>query len=439
MSFDTIWNSENPSFEKTKNLLDIDVSWIEQDYVKVHDIQNMELVDSEDNKVTIPSDLQDFFSDEFNINEKNIEWKVTYVKNEFYDSLWIDKNIDNIKDNKVKLFKWLVDWWTLTLEEIESLYDNWIGDIVENIKKLDTPEKIWDFTVSLWEDVVESLKWIWEPYQTWMIIWWLWTWPFKFSKFFTKLDKIDWKDNDKQETNEITNEVENLYEDPKYSYLEKHKDILWENITTSDIVWEWTQAIIMKNPINDSLVVKIAKEWQVDDILEEFNNHKLFLDTWKSWIKNWDLDLKVRIPQVFKWKDDWHFYIEKIDWQSLYSKTLIERFDKKLDLEDKKILSNLSDKQVREYLKNKFWEKDSYLDMLIEDYSVEHLAEQLWTSYLYRKKHWKIWDTPLSNTLDYLKKKWISHNDLHPWNVMLDKKWNVYIIDFWRIKLIDNK
>jgi hypothetical protein len=195
----------------------------------------------------------------------------------------------------------------------------------------------------------------------------------------------------------------------------------------------------MKHPTNDSLVIKIAKEWKVDDIMQEYRNHRLFFDTWRKWIKNWELNLKARIPKVLAWEKDWYFYIEKIEWQSLYSKTLIDRFNNKLTIEDKNILLNLSDKQAREYLKKNFWESDSYLNMLIEDYSIDYLADLLWTSYQYRKKYWKRWDTPLSNTLDYLRKKWISHNDLHPWNIMLDKKWNVYIIDFWRIKLLNNK
>ena len=166
MSFDTIWNWENPSFEKTKNLLDIDISWIEQNYIRIKEIQNMELIDNEDNKVTIPSDLQDFFWEEI---ESDIEWKVLSVKNWLYDSLWIDRNLENINRDEVKFFKWLVDWFSWNIEAIEELYDKWIDSLVESIKSLDSLEKIKDFVVQLWEDVLQSLKWIWNP-KSWLII-----------------------------------------------------------------------------------------------------------------------------------------------------------------------------------------------------------------------------------------------------------------------------
>lgn len=194
MSAETIWNWEAQSFEKTKNLSDIDMSWIEQNYVKIQEIKSMELVDNEDNKVTIPSDLQDFFWEEI---ENDIEWKVLSVKNSLYDSLWIDRNVENINRDEVKFFKWLVDWFSWNIEAIEELYDKWIDSLVKSIKSLDSLEKIKDFVIQLWEDVLESLKWIWEPYETWMIIWWLWLWPLKSIKVLEKVDKIDWKDNDK--------------------------------------------------------------------------------------------------------------------------------------------------------------------------------------------------------------------------------------------------
>jgi hypothetical protein len=37
MSFDKIWNSENLSIEKTKNLSDIDISWVEQNYIRIQE------------------------------------------------------------------------------------------------------------------------------------------------------------------------------------------------------------------------------------------------------------------------------------------------------------------------------------------------------------------------------------------------------------------
>lgn len=192
----------------------------------------------------------------------------------------------------------------------------------------------------------------------------------------------------------------------------------------------------MKHPTNTRLVIKIARPWEVDDIMKEFSNHISFYDTWEKLVSKWDIDPRIRVPLVEKWDKDWYFIMERVDWQSLHSKTLVERFDNRLSAEDKSKLLTLPDKQVREFLKTKLWVDDSYLDMIIEDYSIDQLAELMGTSYNFRKKYWKSGWTPLDNAVNILKENWLTHTDLHPGNVMLDKKWNTYIIDFWRV---DNK
>lgn len=228
--------------------------------------------------------------------------------------------------------------------------------------------------------------------------------------------------------------LNSLYSHPKYSFLEKYKEVLWENLSLDDIVWEWTQAIIMKHPTNEKLVVKIAKPWEVDDIMKEFHNHNLFYEKWKNWIKNWLIDDTIKVPKVQKWEKDGYFFIEKVDWQSLYSKTLIDRFSHKLSIEDLEQIWKLDDKQVREFLKKKLNETDSYLDQIIEDYSLDNLMELLGNTYKIRKETWKIWWTPLDNAIKALRESGIAHNDLHPWNIMIDSTWNIYMIDFGRIK-----
>lgn len=343
------------------------------------------------------------------------------IQNLLYSKLDINPKVE-LNNNIWKFEKWVIDWLILNnIELVNELMEKGVDEVVDMLTWL----AYWDIIVAIVKDMFDSmwdiLNTFSEPYEWWVALWWLWLWViWKWMKWLSIADKLS---------------KIKLSDDPKYSFLGKHKDVLWENPTANDIIWEWTQAIIMKHPTNENLVVKIARDGKVDDITKEYTNHREFFDAWEEWITNWELDIKARVPKVIWWEKDWYFYMEKIDWQSLYSKTLLERFDKKLSIEDKEILWKLPDKQVREFLKDKFWEKDSYLDMLIEDYSAEHLAYQLWTSHVYRKKYWKIWDTPLSNTLDYLKNKWFSHTDLHPWNVMLDNKWNVYIIDLWRVKL----
>ncbi len=88
----------------------------------------------------------------------------------------------------------------------------------------------------------------------------------------------------------------------------------------------------------------------------------------------------------------------------------------------------------REFFKKNFKETDSYLDQIIEDYSVDKLSELLWNTYKIRRETGKTWWTPLDNAIKTLWKNWIAHNDLHPWNIMIDRNWNIYMIDFWRIK-----
>jgi len=354
--------------------------------------------------------------------------KTNQIQNLLYTGLWINHEI-SWNSELWKFEKWVVDWLVLdNIELVNELLEKWVEELLEILQQLASKEVI------LWilADLVDSIENIAdvfsEPYEWWKALWWMWLWViWKWLKWIKIADNINEKI-----------ELPSLYDIPKYIFLEKYKDILWEDISIKDVVWEWTQAIIMKHPINESLVIKIAKEWKVDDIVQEFNNHKLFFDTWRKWIKGWALEENIRIPKVILWEKNGYFIMEKIEWQSLYSKTLLKRFDKKLNDNDREILLTLEDKQVREFLKDKFWETDEYLDMLIEDYSAEHLADLLWTSHNYIRKNWKSWDTPLSNTLKYLEKQWISHRDLHPGNVMLDKNWKVYIIDFWRIRLIDN-
>ena len=434
MSVESIWNSENPSFEKTKNLLNIDTSLVEQSHIKIQNIREIELADNEDNNVTIPDDLKDYFPDDFNENEKDIEWKITYVKNEFYDSLWIDKNIGNIKGNEVKLLKWLIDWWTLTLEEIEILYNNWIDDIVENIKKLNTPEKIWDFIVSLWDDIVESLKWIWEPYQTWMIIWSLWTWPFKWSKIFTKLNKVDWKDN-KEENNEKDIELQNLYENPDYKFLSEYKEFLGK-IDKNDILWEWDNAIVLKHPTRQDKVVKIAKDWKVDDLFEEFKNHWKFYNKLEEW-RPWKVPDNFRIAEVEEIIEDkkWIYIMDKIDWQSVYTWHYKERYEDKLIEYSKKSwvdIDKLTDSQFIDLLDELKLSRVYWYDA---SWDVFERNNQKQLSTFHR---WIIWREDIQKWLNYLKENWLEHTDLHSKNIMIKFEWDkpvFYIIDFGRTNI----
>nr|MDD3720419.1 phosphotransferase [Candidatus Gracilibacteria bacterium] len=228
--------------------------------------------------------------------------------------------------------------------------------------------------------------------------------------------------------------LNSLYSHPKYSFLEKYKEILGENLNINDIVGEGTQAIILRHPTNEKLVIKIAKPGEVDDIMKEFHNHQLFHEKVKELKRQGLIDDKIKIPYVIGGEKSGYFFMEKVDGQSLYSKTLIDRFSHKLSPEEIEQIGKLDDKQVREFLKKNFKETDSYLDQIIEDYSVDKLSELLGNTYKIRRETGKTGGTPLDNAIKTLGKNGIAHNDLHPGNIMIDRNGNIYMIDFGRIK-----
>ena len=175
MSVEIIWNWETQSFEKTNDLSDIDISWIEQNYVKVHEIHNMELVDSEDNKVTIPSDLQDFFWKDLDDNKELLS-KVDELKNKLYESLNLNNDLEKNSDIW-KFQKWFVDWLVVeNVELVNDLLDKWIDELVTMIGSLAN----WEVIKEIVKDVISSfwdiLNTFQNPYEWWQALWWLWLW-----------------------------------------------------------------------------------------------------------------------------------------------------------------------------------------------------------------------------------------------------------------------
>lgn len=219
-----------------------------------------------------------------------------------------------------------------------------------------------------------------------------------------------------------------------FPFLLRHKEFFWK-LGLKNIVWEWTQAIIVDHPNCHNLVVKVEKEWKVDDLKKEYENHSHIYDVWKKWLLDWNIN-NVRVPHVHSYLEERLFIMERVSWQSLYSKSLLGYFKKRLSEESFESLSNITDKQLREYLKANFRTDDSFLDMIVTDYSWDILSDLLWTSHNYRSQYKKSWWTDLSIAIEYLKAQWILHRDLHPWNVMITNSWEIYIIDFWRVQIL---
>ncbi len=440
MSTETIWNTEIESFEKTKNLLDIDISWIEQNYVKIQEIKAMEVVYNEDNKVTISSDLQDFFWEELDEN-KEILSKLDQFKKDLYENLWLSENLEQNSDIQ-KFEKWLVDWLVVeNAETINSLLDKSVGEVVVMIKHLAN----WNVIVAILEDIFDSfwdiLSTFQNPYEWWLALWWMWLWVlWKWMKSLKMAEKLS--------------------DNSDYDFLKDYKGVLWEDLTIGDIVWEWNNALILRHPNKTDKVLKIAKPWRTDKLDVEFDIHMLFRKWLKDlkkefkWTAEWDILENFNIPEIKSFGNiDWIYEMEKINWLSVksiihldyykndlnnlpkdlykwnFNNNLINFFEENW-LSKKNILrlkeNWITDNEVKLFLENKWlktypeWKK--YNKEQNKDY-VQNLQKERFTND-FRKNE----IIPFKEALE---KNWYYHNDVHWWNIMIDEEWKKYLIDFW--------
>jgi len=129
--------------------------------------------------------------------------------------------------------------------------------------------------------------------------------------------------------------------------------------------------------------------------------------------------------------------MDKIEWQSLYWVTLREKYSHVLADESPEFLEILSDTQLERLLVDEYNQYPWGIQSTIEDWSWDYLWEALGMSYRYRREHGTTWGTPLHIALEHLREQWLVHNDMHPWNIMVDNSWNFYIIDFWRVRITE--
>jgi hypothetical protein len=227
--------------------------------------------------------------------------------------------------------------------------------------------------------------------------------------------------------NDIQKWVENLYNDERYSFLSPHKEILWENISMNNILWEWVNGIVLRHPI-EWTVVKIRKPgMNVDDIGSEVKNHDKVVLTIKNWKIAWHISDNINVPQIVQ-KDPGYlktyFVMEKVEWQTISSK-IFRNEHAWLKTESPDYLDSLTDREIIELMIEKYWSSTESLKALRESNSDKYLKDGI------NKEWWA-----LNNALQYLKENWIEHTDLHTGNIMIDKDWNIYIIDFWTMKNI---
>lgn len=227
--------------------------------------------------------------------------------------------------------------------------------------------------------------------------------------------------------NDIQKWVENLYNDERYSFLSPHKEILWENLSMNNILWEWVNGIVLRHPI-EWTVVKIRKPgMDVDDIGSEIENHEKVGDVIRKGKEEWLVQTNIIIPEIVQ-KDPWYlktyFVMEKVEWQTISSK-IFRNEHSWLQTESPDLLDSLTDREIIELMIEKYWSSTESLKALRESNSDKYLKDGI------NKEWWA-----LNNALQYLKENEIEHTDLHTGNVMIDKDWNIYIIDFWTMKNI---
>ena len=70
---------------------------------------------------------------------------------------------------------------------------------------------------------------------------------------------------------DIDEDNDSIYD--KYQFLIEFKDYFWE-FEDKDLLWEGLNAIIVRHPTENDLVIKIAKPWKTDKLEPKYENHQ---------------------------------------------------------------------------------------------------------------------------------------------------------------------
>lgn len=238
-----------------------------------------------------------------------------------------------------------------------------------------------------------------------------------------------------------------LLDEPRFNFLKKqeYKELLelyWWNIDIEKLLWEWQNAIILQHPNKWNRILKVAREWARDDIVQEFNSHETFFKTLEKWKIDfpWQLSDNIKIPEVKKW--NWnnpiYFEMERVDWQSFKSLFYREKYATQLEKShSKEDLAKMSDAKLEKVLKklgldpipsvilNWDWWFTKALFSESQTFMWNRIRDPI------RRQEYELW-----NTLSFLDWKWLRYTDMHSWNFMLSRDWkNTYIIDFWNTNL----
>ena len=245
----------------------------------------------------------------------------------------------------------------------------------------------------------------------------------------------------------------------QYPFLEEYKEHI--KLSEIDIIWEWNYWIILNWPLER--VYKIWKNSNFSQQLQkEYNNHIKFYIALEELKDKLDCNESLFIPEVAKkpkiieWKLSWEdlfiYEMEKIKWKTLLSYLIKEELENQwLEIN----LSNYTDYSLEELYKQKTWKDiDELRNWTWVD--IDNEGKKLMKSIQKWQKKW-VWEQfpsylinkyfpeqykDISELLFKLKKMWYKHLDLHSKNFMITyhkNKPQIYIIDFWIVKINNNK
>jgi thiamine kinase-like enzyme len=163
----------------------------------------------------------------------------------------------------------------------------------------------------------------------------------------------------------------------------------------------------------------------------EVDNHNTFYSTLRKLKQRWLINEKIKVPKINDYGSMNYFEMEKVNWISLANYYYKIKFKDKLNKYDDEYIDDLNDLELKKLFK-KVWVKDIPEQMNEDQKEWDKMYAELYKfSEKFLEPYW-FWLAMM-----IMEELWILHKDLHPWNLMIDKDKNVYIIDFWRV-YIDN-
>jgi len=206
-----------------------------------------------------------------------------------------------------------------------------------------------------------------------------------------------------------------------YPQLENHRELLWPWFK---VIWDWSLAVIVESQ-EQWLVYKISHNFDCKDMIDkEILNHEKFYLTLRQWIAEGVIPDYIRIPTV-RHHPSQHggvYSMEKIDGLTLKSTDIITNgYEFRKSTQKDELLSTLTDFDLKRIFVDDFNIDEEDFDFTSNSKAIDVLEDLIWTE-RYKK---------FLDTIEYLEQNGCTHKDLHNSNVMLDREWNIYIIDFW--------